>query len=162
MARLVRRTLRHNPDRVIVGEVLGDEVVPMLLAMSQGNDGSISTIHARSSEGVFNRIAMYAVLSPQRLRVDESAPLIAGGVDYVIFMDKVDESQLPGGVVRRFVSSIREVTGFEGAMVASNEIYRPGPDGRAVPGSPMRYLEHLMRVGYDPTWLEKPDGWWFQ
>src|SRR6478735_7449312 len=46
---LVRRTRRHNPERVIVGEVLGPEVVEMLSAMSQGNNGSLSTIHARSA-----------------------------------------------------------------------------------------------------------------
>ena len=49
MAELVRRSLRMNPSRVIVGEVLGDEIVTMLNAMSQGNDGSLSTIHANSS-----------------------------------------------------------------------------------------------------------------
>ncbi|MGH3388392.1 MAG: CpaF family protein, partial [Actinomadura sp.] len=57
MADLVRRSLRMNPSRVIVGEVLGDEIVTMLNAMTQGNDGSLSTIHANSSMEVFNRIA---------------------------------------------------------------------------------------------------------
>jgi pilus assembly protein CpaF len=47
---LVRRTRRHNPSRVIVGEVLGPEVVEMLSAMSQGNNGSLSTVHARSAK----------------------------------------------------------------------------------------------------------------
>ncbi len=56
MADLVRRSLRMNPSRVIVGEVLGDEIVTMLNAMSQGNDGSLSTIHSNSSMEVFNRI----------------------------------------------------------------------------------------------------------
>ena len=49
MADLVRRSLRMNPSRVIVGEVLGDEIVTMLNAMTQGNDGSLSTIHANST-----------------------------------------------------------------------------------------------------------------
>ena len=61
MAELVRRSLRMNPSRVIVGEVLGDEIVTMLNAMTQGNDGSLSTIHANSSLEVFNRIATYAI-----------------------------------------------------------------------------------------------------
>src|SRR3984957_9296163 len=61
MAELVRRSLRMNPSRVIVGEVLGDEIVTMLNAMSQGNDGSLSTIHSNSSMEVFNRIATYAI-----------------------------------------------------------------------------------------------------
>ena len=61
MAELVRRSLRMNPSRVIVGEVLGDEIVTMLNAMSQGNDGSLSTIHSNSSIEVFNRISTYAM-----------------------------------------------------------------------------------------------------
>src|SRR5579875_2834417 len=61
MAELVRRSLRMNPSRVIVGEVLGDEIVTMLNAMTQGNDGSLSTIHANSSLEVFNRISTYAI-----------------------------------------------------------------------------------------------------
>ncbi len=70
MAELVRRSLRMNPSRVIVGEVLGDEIVTMLNAMSQGNDGSLSTIHANSSLEVFNRIATYAIQSAERLPQD--------------------------------------------------------------------------------------------
>ncbi len=57
MAELVRSALRMDPERVIVGEVRGAEVLPMLLAMSQGNDGSMCSIHADSSKGVFGRLA---------------------------------------------------------------------------------------------------------
>jgi Flp pilus assembly CpaF family ATPase len=59
MAALVRAALRMDPDRVIVGEVRGDEVIPMLNAMSQGNDGSMCTIHANSSAGAFDKLATY-------------------------------------------------------------------------------------------------------
>ena len=58
LADLVRSALRMDPERVIVGEVRGAEVLPMLLAMSQGNDGSMCSIHADSSKGVFGRLAM--------------------------------------------------------------------------------------------------------
>src|SRR3546814_14433776 len=51
-ASLVRMSLRMSPDRVIVGEVRGDEVIPMLNAMSQGNEGSMCTVHADSSATV--------------------------------------------------------------------------------------------------------------
>ena len=67
-----------NPSRVIVGEVLGDEIVTMLNAMTQGNDGSLSTIHANSSLEVFNRIATYAIQSAERLPVEATHMLIAG------------------------------------------------------------------------------------
>jgi len=81
MADLVRRSLRMNPSRVIVGEVLGDEIVTMLNAMSQGNDGSLSTIHANSSSEVFNRIATYAIQSAEHLPQDATNLLIAGAVE---------------------------------------------------------------------------------
>jgi pilus assembly protein CpaF len=67
LADLVRSALRMDPQRVIVGEVRGAEVLPMLLAMSQGNDGSMCSIHADSSKGVFGRLAMYAAMTPERL-----------------------------------------------------------------------------------------------
>ena len=70
VADLVRRALRMNADRVIVGEVLGDEVLPMLNAMSQGRSGSMCTIHSDSSAGVFRRIASYAVQAPERLPLE--------------------------------------------------------------------------------------------
>ena len=87
VAQLVRRALRMNADRVIVGEVLGDEVLPMLNAMSQGRSGSMCTIHADSSAGVFRRIASYAVQAPERLAVEAANLLIAGSVDLVVYLD---------------------------------------------------------------------------
>ena len=84
---LVRRALRMNADRVIVGEVLGDEVLPMLNAMSQGRSGSMCTIHADSSAGVFRRIASYAVQAPERLPLEASNLLIAGALHFVVHLD---------------------------------------------------------------------------
>ena len=149
MAELVRRSLRMNPSRVIVGEVLGDEIVTMLNAMSQGNDGSLSTIHANSSLEVFNRIATYAIQSAERLPVEATHMLIAGAIDFVVFVEKRNEYQL-GGRLRRFVGSIREVTGVDG-RVLSSEVFAPGPDGRAVPRAPVSCLGELARHGYDPA-----------
>ena len=78
VADLVRRALRMNADRVIVGEVLGDEVLPMLNAMSQGRSGSMCTIHADSSAGVFRRLATYAVQAPERLPLEATMLLSPG------------------------------------------------------------------------------------
>src|SRR6201995_1945305 len=131
MAELVRRSLRMNPSRVIVGEVLGDEIVTMLNAMSQGNDGSLSTIHANSSLEVFNRISTYAIQATERLPVDATHLLIAGAIDFVGFIERRNE-YTRGGRLRRFGNSVREVTGVDG-RVLSSEVFSPGPDGRAVP-----------------------------
>jgi Flp pilus assembly CpaF family ATPase len=152
MAELVRRSLRMNPNRVIVGEVLGDEIVTMLNAMSQGNDGSLSTIHANSSIEVFNRIATYAIQSTERLPVDATAMLIAGAIDFVVFVQKHNEYH-EGGRLRRYVASIREVNGVDG-RVLSSEIFAPGPDGVAAAAAPISCLDELAAVGYTPSFAD--------
>jgi pilus assembly protein CpaF len=149
MAELVRRSLRMNPSRVIVGEVLGDEIVTMLNAMTQGNDGSLSTIHANSSLEVFNRVSTYAIQAQERLPIDATHMLIAGAIDFVVFQDKRNE-YTSGGRLRRFVSSVREVTGVDG-RVLSSEVFTAGPDGRAVPHAPVSCIDELVVYGYDPS-----------
>ncbi len=149
MAELVRRSLRMNPSRVIVGEVLGDEIVTMLNAMTQGNDGSLSTIHANSSSEVFNRISTYALQAGERLPVEATQMLIAGAIDFVVFIEKRnDYSQ--GGRLRRYVSSVREVNGVDG-RVLSSEVFKAGPDGRALPHAPISCLDELIGCGYQPS-----------
>jgi len=167
VADLVRRALRMNADRVIVGEVLGDEVLPMLNAMSQGRSGSMCTIHSDSSAGVFRRIASYAVQSRERLPLEATNLLIAGAIHFVVHLDSeigddigptgddhsdpsvwmMADDQDDAGRCRefvagkprqRFVSSIREVVDADGVQVISNEVYRPATDRRAVAASPLR------------------------
>jgi len=150
MAELVRRSLRMNPSRVIVGEVLGDEIVTMLNAMSQGNDGSLSTIHANSSIEVFNRISTYAIQSVERLPVEATMMLIAGAIDFVVFVQKHNEYH-EGGRLRRFVASIREVNGVDG-RVLSSEVFAPGADGVALAAAPIACLDELAAVGYRPSY----------
>ncbi|WP_432564539.1 CpaF family protein [Kineococcus sp. SYSU DK003] len=153
MAELVRRSLRMNPSRVIVGEVLGDEIVTMLNAMSQGNDGSLSTIHANSSMEVFNRIATYALQAAEHLPVEASHMLIAGAVDFVVFLDKQNTHHLGGGL-RRVVASVREVTGVDG-RVLSSEVFVAGPDGTARAHAPLQCADDLEAAGYAAPVVER-------
>jgi len=149
MAELVRRSLRMNPSRVIVGEVLGDEIVTMLNAMSQGNDGSLSTIHANSSIEVFNRISTYAIQSQERLPADATAMLSAGAIDFVVFIERRNDFG-QGGRLRRIITSVREVNGVDG-RVLSSEVFAAGPDGRALPAAPVSCLDELVAAGYRPA-----------
>ncbi len=147
LGELVRRSLRMNPSRVIVGEVLGDEIVTMLNAMSQGNDGSLSTIHANSSLEVFNRICTYAIQSAERLPTEAAMMLIAGAIDFVVFVERRNDFG-SGGNMKRRVTSIREVNGIDG-RVLSSEIFASGPDHIAVPAAPISCIDDLVAVGYD-------------
>jgi pilus assembly protein CpaF len=129
LEQLVRMGLRMDPDRVFVGEVRGSEVLPMLLAMSQGQDGSMCTVHANTARGVFRRLQMYAMLPPHRLPPEDTAVLIANAVDFVVHVDK----RRAGDTVERFVTSVVEVRDADGREVIANDVFRPGPDGRAEP-----------------------------
>jgi pilus assembly protein CpaF len=145
---LVRRTRRHNPSRVIVGEVLGPEVVEMLSAMSQGNDGSLSTIHARSADEVFSRIATYAAQHEQ-LDFAVSHSLIAGAIDFVVFIRK---NELMGG--QRTVTEVLEVTGFSDGRVSRSQVFAPSPvTGRAERRDDVAIVRRTRLVdhGYDDT-----------
>ncbi len=127
IAQLVRRTRRMNPSRVSVGEVLGPEVVEMLSAMAQGNDGSLSTIHARDAEEVFNRISTYAQQF-ENLTAPVSHALMAGAIDFVVFVEK---NPMLGG--RRCVTQVLEVSGMQGDRVGRSKLFVPSrEDGRAV------------------------------
>ncbi|GAA1936138.1 CpaF family protein [Nocardioides marmoribigeumensis] len=153
MAELVRRSLRQNPSRVIVGEVLGDEIVTMLNAMSQGNDGSLSTIHANSSLEVFNRIATYALQASERLPVEATHMLISGSINFVVFLRKRNDYHAGGGM-SRVVESIREVTGVDG-RVLSSEVFTVGRDGQAVPHATISCIDDLVEHGYESDTLAR-------
>lgn len=154
MLDLTKMALRMDPDRVIVGEVRGGEAFPMLLAMSQGNNGSMCTMHADSTRTVFPKLAAYVSMADTGLPVDTVNLLLATALHLVVHIDVIDG-------VRR-VASVREVVDADGARIVSNEIFRPGPDGRAVPGYPLRdaTLTMVEQHGFDVALLDKPDGWW--
>jgi pilus assembly protein CpaF len=127
MDMLVRRSRRHDSSRTLVGEVMGPEVGSMLSAMSQGNDGSLSTVHARSARNVFDRLATYAAQHENNLGFEVAHALIAQALDLVVFVKK---NPLMGG--RRCVTEILEVTGVTDGRVASSAIFPTSPvTGRA-------------------------------
>ena len=117
----------------------------MMLAMSQGNDGSMCTIHADSSLGVFNRLQMYMAMTPERFDVEVTNLMVANALHFVVHLARLDTNE-------RVVTSVREITGADGALVTSNEIYAPDVSGRARPRFTMRdtNLSRLERAGFDP------------
>lgn len=155
MAELVRMGLRMSPDRVIVGEVRGPEVLALLNAMSQGNDGSMCTVHADSSSGAFARLAMYAVQAPERLPLEATNLLVANSIDFVVFI--AQDTPVVGARRDRYISSVREVVGADGRIVVSNEVWAPGVDRRATPAAPLRpaTLADLQAVGYDHASVDR-------
>jgi len=148
-ADLVRAAQRMAPDRLIVGEARGEgEVFPLLLALSLGVDGSMSTVHAMSSLNVIEKLFLYAAMSKETLSMEAIARLVAGSIDLVAHLVR-----LPDGT--RVLSSVREVVGVDGQTVQTNEVFRPGPDGRGAPYSPMSEsrLDRLRKAGFDGALL---------
>ena len=130
LADLTRMALRMDPDRVIVGEVRGAEAFPMLLAMSQGNDGSMCTMHADGSKSTFSKLAAYVSMASTGLPIDTVNVLMAGAIHFVVHVEHRDG--------RRRVTSIREVIDSDGASIVSNEIYRTEREGTGSWPVPLR------------------------
>ncbi|MEO7844365.1 MAG: ATPase, T2SS/T4P/T4SS family [Nocardioides sp.] len=158
MAQLVQASLRMNPSRVIVGEVLGDEVVTMLNAMTQGNDGSLSTIHANSATDVVEKVATYAIQAPERLPWEASLRLFANAIDFVVFIRRV---RTESGQVR-VVEEVLETARVEDGMFKSNQLWGRDPDGvvrrrRAVQPA---CTDDLVEAGWHPVPGHAPPRGW--
>lgn len=115
MVDLTRMALRMDPDRVVVGEVRGAEAFPMLLAMSQGNNGSMCTLHADSARTVFPKLLAYVAMSASGLTSDTVNMLIGSAVHLVVHVAMVENT--------RRVMSIHEVVDTDGISIVSNELY---------------------------------------
>jgi Flp pilus assembly CpaF family ATPase len=115
MSDLARMALRMDPDRVVVGEVRGAEAFPMLLAMSQGNNGSMCTMHADSPRSVFPKLLSYVSMGQTGVPMEAVNLLISTSIHFVI------QLQLVNG--QRRIVSIHEVVHSDGSGVASNEVF---------------------------------------
>ncbi|HRK84818.1 MAG TPA: CpaF family protein [Alcaligenes faecalis] len=114
---LIRNSLRMRPDRVVVGEVRGAEVIDMLQAMNTGHEGSMATIHANSPRECLYRIEMLAGFAGFQGSEDSLRRQIASALDFVIQIGR-----LPNG--KRRILSITEVTGMGDGVIAMQELYR--------------------------------------
>ena len=150
---LCKAALRMSPDRVIVGEVRGGEVMQLLQSMGIGNDGSLGTIHAGSTRAAINKMLIYAQRSPDSPTPDSVLREIAEVLHLLVYIKK-----LPDG--RRAITSIREVVGFEDGGVVTSEVFAPGPDGVGVYSTPFQAdgepLARLVATGFDPEVLGEP------
>ena len=156
---LVTDALRMNLRRIIVGEVRGAEVLPMLEAMSTG-DGSLCTLHARTSQHAIDRIVTLCLSAGVAMTETFAYRLLAGSVDLFVHLTLLDQS-VAGGPRYRFVSQVLELNGLgEGSRPATTTVFGPGPDGRAVPLHRPECLPELVRAGFDPTFLDHRAGTW--
>ncbi len=113
---LVRNALRMRPDRIIVGEVRGDETIDMLQAMNTGHDGSMSTIHANRPRESLTRLENMLSLSGFEMPTKVARSLIVGAVNLIIHTERMRDG------VRR-ITEVCEITGLEGDVIMTHDLF---------------------------------------
>jgi Flp pilus assembly CpaF family ATPase len=152
---LIAHALRHNPQRIMVGEVRRSEIMPMLEAMNSGQEGSMCTLHANSPGEAFDRILILALRGGLSLAERAIHILVGMAVDLVVHVRKRHD----GKRTLRYVSEILEVMPpGDTDRPTVNRLFLPeGPDGRAVAAhtpSP-RLFGRLVAAGFDPGLLDR-------
>jgi pilus assembly protein CpaF len=113
---LVINALRMRPDRIIVGEVRGEEALDMLQAMNTGHDGSLTTIHANSPRDAIARLETMALMSNLNLPEKALRQQIASAVSIVVQIARLSDGT-------RRVTHVTEITGMTGDVVAMQDIF---------------------------------------
>jgi pilus assembly protein CpaF len=147
---LVRNALRMRPDRIVVGEVRGAEVLDMLQAMNTGHDGSMSTVHANSTRDALSRIETMVLMSGISLPMRAMRDYISSALDVVLQLARLSDG------TRRLVR-VTEIVGMEEDVVTTQDIFvfeQQGvdKDGRVrgfhrATGVRPRFSERLERAG---------------
>ena len=104
-------------DRIIVGEVRGEEALDMLQAMNTGHDGSLSTGHANSAQGMLSRLETMVLTGSADLPLEAIRQQIASAVDYIVHLSRLRDFS-------RKCMEITEVTGYRDGKILLNPIYR--------------------------------------
>jgi len=118
----LRNALRMRPDRIIVGETRGEEVIDMLQAMNTGHDGSMTTIHANSARDGISRLENMVAMAGIEMPLKAVRSQIASAVNLIVQISRLQDG------TRRMVS-ITEITGMEGEIITMQEVFRFERDG---------------------------------
>ncbi|MEY2422045.1 MAG: hypothetical protein QOI95_2112 [Acidimicrobiaceae bacterium] len=150
---------RQSPDRILVGEVRGAEIIPMLEAMTQGVRGSMCTLHADSSWSVFPRLPVYARSGGHDWRTGDIYQLAALALDLVVYVAR-------DAAGRRVVAEIRHVERYDPSVEQpiTNAWFTTDPvTGRAVRNHdaplPVHLLDQLTAYGYEPARHDEIGAW---
>ena len=153
---LLRNALRMRPDRIIVGEVRGEEAFDMLQAMNTGHDGSISTVHANTARDALTRVENMVQMGHANLPLRAIRTQIASALHLIVQVERMRDG------VRR-ITQVSEVCGLEGDVITMNDIVtfqfeREDGQGRIIGnyvtqhGRPS-FMQRLEYFGLDRAWV---------
>ena len=142
---LVKNALRMRPDRIIVGECRSAEAIDMLQAMNTGHEGSLTTVHANSPRDALARLETMILMAGANLPDRAMREQISSALDLIIQV-----SRLADGT--RKITSVVEVTGMEGPVTATQEIFRYRRRGISAEGQVVGDFE---TTGVRPQFMER-------
>ncbi|MEI6097354.1 MAG: CpaF family protein [Alphaproteobacteria bacterium] len=156
----LRNALRMRPDRIIVGETRGEEVIDMLQAMNTGHDGSMTTIHANNARDGISRLENMVAMAGIEMPLKAVRSQIAAAVNLIVQASRLQDGS------RRIVS-ITEITGMEGDVISMQELFRYErlgiePNGKIIgrfnaTGVRSHYSDRFRQWGYDlPASIYEP------
>ena len=148
----LKNALRMRPDRIIVGETRGEEVIDMLQAMNTGHDGSMTTIHANSARDGISRLENMIAMAGIEMPLKAMRAQIASAVHLIVQASRLQDGS-------RRMTSITEITGMEGDVISMQELFRYQrtgltPDNKIIghftaTGVRSHFSERFKMWGYD-------------
>jgi pilus assembly protein CpaF len=158
----LKNALRMRPDRIIVGETRGEEVIDMLQAMNTGHDGSMTTIHANSARDGISRLENMIAMAGMEMPIKAVRSQISSAVNVIVQASRLQDGS-------RRMTSITEITGMEGDVISMQELFRfqrvgLTPDNKIIghftaTGVRSHYSERFRLWGYDlPPSIYEPSA----
>ncbi|MDP4990265.1 MAG: CpaF family protein [Marivita lacus] len=148
----LKNALRMRPDRIIVGETRGEEVIDMLQAMNTGHDGSMTTIHANSARDGVSRLENMIAMAGIEMPLKAMRSQISSAVNLIVQASRLQDGS-------RRMTSITEITGMEGEVISMQELFRfqrvgLTPENKIIghftaTGVRSNYAERFKMWGYD-------------
>jgi pilus assembly protein CpaF len=142
---LVKNALRMRPDRVILGEVRGEEAFDMLQAMNTGHEGSMATIHANNPRDAITRLEQMVMMGGMKISEEAIRGQIASAVNFIVQASRLSDGS-------RKVMSIAEITGMEGSVIQIQEIFKYERTGTSEEG---KVIGKFVATGLRPKFLDE-------
>jgi pilus assembly protein CpaF len=142
---LVRNALRMRPDRIILGEVRGEEAFDMLQAMNTGHEGSMATVHANTARDAISRLENMLGMANSNMPVRAMRSQISSAISVVVQIARLTDG-------RRIIASIYEITGMEGDIITMQEIFGFKQAGTGADG---KIQGHFAASGVRPQFTER-------